>query len=224
MNPPSQQVFLGNQQHPPAAPRLYVNPTTPDEKLWGSNVRRSMGIRQIICGGIEFVFGIVVIGVHSYFLFDHWDYVGWGIWTGLFAIVTGSLGVLSQKKRCMVIAYMVTSIITAVLCAGCFVYAIFGARISHFILQYGGGAANLALYIILCIVFFIHMVISIIGARYTCGALSSATNQSQQVVNYTPQPLHQQYVPPPPYTVAAAQSGITFQTSTPSTHGVWGHR
>ncbi|KAJ8023383.1 hypothetical protein HOLleu_35812 [Holothuria leucospilota] len=118
----------------------------------------------------------------------------------------------------MVIAYMVTSIITAVLCAGCFIYAIFGILFS----KYGHrGGANLALYIILCIVFFIHMMVSIIGASFTCGALSSATNQSQQVVNYTPQPLHQPYVPAPPYTVTAAQSGITFQTTTPITNGAF---
>ncbi|KAJ8023375.1 hypothetical protein HOLleu_35800 [Holothuria leucospilota] len=221
MNPPSQQVFLGNQQHPPAAPGLFVNPTIPDGKLWGSNVRRSMGITQIICGGIEFVFGIAVICVPSYY-FDGLDYVGWGIWTGVFAIVAGFLGVFSQKKKGMVIAYMITSIITAVLCAGCFIYAVFGALYSSFILKHGyREGADLALYIILCIVFFIHMVISIIGASFTCGALSPATNQSQQVVNYTPQPLHQPYVPAPPYTVAVAQSGITFQTTTPMTNGAF---
>ncbi|KAJ8023395.1 hypothetical protein HOLleu_35828 [Holothuria leucospilota] len=166
MNSPTQQIFLENQQHPPAAPGLFVNPTRTDGKLWGSNVRRSMGITQIICGGIEFVLGIAVICVNTYF-FDFLDYVGWGIWTGVLAIVAGFLGVFSLKKRGMVIAYMVTSIITAVLCGGGFVLAAFGTLYSS--------------------------------------------------VNYTPQPLHQQYRPTPPYTVVASQSGITSQTTSPGT-------
>lgn len=212
MNAASQQVILGNQQHPHVGP--FVNPTRPDGSLWGSNVRRSMGIIQIISGGIEFVLGIALICLPTDY-FDHIDYVGWGIWTGVFAIVTGFLGVFSLTKRCMVIAYMITSIITAVLCTGCFLYAVFGVLIG----SYGtNGTANLALYIILCIVFFTHMVISIIGASFTCGALISSTNQPQQVVYYTPQPLHQQYGPTPPYTEAAPQSGITSQTTTPSTN------
>lgn len=217
MNPPSQQVILENQQHPPVAPRHFVTPTRPNGKLWGSNVRRSMGIVQIICGGIEFVLGIAAICIPTYY-FDHIDNVGWGMWTGVFAIVTGFLGVFSLKKRCMVIAYMITSIITAVLCAGCILYAVFGTIFGTWTYNV---AANLALYIIMCIVFFINMVISIIGASFTCGALISVTNQPQQVVYYTPQPLQQQYGPTPPYTAVASQSGITSQTTSSGTNGVF---
>ncbi|KAJ8023373.1 hypothetical protein HOLleu_35797 [Holothuria leucospilota] len=101
MNPPSEEVILGNQQHPSAALETFFNPTGPEGKLWGSNVRRRTGIIQIVCRRIEFVLGIAVIFVSANYS-NHTDNVGWGVWTGVFAIVTGFLGVYSVKKRCVV--------------------------------------------------------------------------------------------------------------------------
>ncbi|KAJ8023593.1 Protein O-linked-mannose beta-1,4-N-acetylglucosaminyltransferase 2 [Holothuria leucospilota] len=215
MYPPNQQQVLGNQQYPHVVTGAIGNQNPTNQKLWGGNVRRIMGILQIVFGGIELAIGIAVIVIPNYYFYQ--DYVGWGIWTGVFAIVTGFLGVFSVRTKCMVIAYMVTSIITAVMSAGCCLYAIIGASRSS-ISYYYRETANLALYIILCIIVFSQMVISIIGASFTCNAICSTTGQPQQVVYLSPQPMPQQYAPPPQYTVNAPQSGRQYNTTAPTAY------
>lgn len=211
-------MYPPNQQHPHVVTGAIGNQNRPNQKLWGGNVRRIMGILQIVFGVIELVIGIVVIFVPNNYYYVQ-DYVGYGIWTGVFAIVTGFLGVFSLMTKCMVIAYMVTSIITAVLSAGCCLYAIDGAIVGAH--SYYAQGANMALYIILCIIVFAQMVISIIGASFTCNAVCSTTGQPQQVVYLSPQPVPQQCVPPPQYTVNAPQSGIAYNTTAPTAHGAF---
>ncbi|KAJ8023592.1 Membrane-spanning 4-domains subfamily A member 4D [Holothuria leucospilota] len=213
---PNQHQVWGNQQYPHIATGAIGNQNPTDQKLWGGNVRRIMGILQIIFGGIELVIGVAVILVDSNYYFRQ-DYFGYGIWTGLFTSVTGCLGVFSDTTKCMVVAYMVTSIITAVMSAGCCVYAIFGAVDSGF--NYDEQAANVALYIILCITVLAQVVISIIGASFTCKAVCSTTGQPQQVVSFPAQPMPQQCLPPPQYTVNATQGGIPYHNTTPTAHG-----
>ncbi|KAJ8017377.1 hypothetical protein HOLleu_45263 [Holothuria leucospilota] len=90
------QIVWGNQQYSTVAQGPSSN-----GNLWGSNVRRIMGILQIVCGVTGFAFGVAVICVPLYY-FDHVDYAGWGLWNGMFATVTGFLGVYSKKKKGMV--------------------------------------------------------------------------------------------------------------------------
>ncbi|KAJ8018335.1 hypothetical protein HOLleu_43733 [Holothuria leucospilota] len=121
------QILWGNQQYSTAA----QGPSSrSDGNLWGSNVRRIMGILQIVCGVIGFTFGVAVICVPLRD-FDYVDYAGWGLWNGMFATVTGFLGVYRKKEKGMVIFYMVTSIIASVMAAACCVYAGFGASESN---------------------------------------------------------------------------------------------
>ncbi|KAJ8030873.1 hypothetical protein HOLleu_27413 [Holothuria leucospilota] len=97
------------------------------ERLWGASVRVSMGAAQIITGFLEFAFGLVLIAIPG----NYFD-IGPGIWCGVFAILTGLCGAASRKNKCLVIAYMVLSIITAVMCGCCFIVTAFSARTSHY--------------------------------------------------------------------------------------------
>ncbi|KAJ8035897.1 hypothetical protein HOLleu_19712 [Holothuria leucospilota] len=116
-----QQLVFENQPAPVANPGV-INNQNPDRRKWGWKVRNIMGILQITFGVIEIVFGIAAICIPMSY-YDDTDVVGWGIWNGVFAIVTGSLGVCSKRRKCMIIAYMVTSIIAAVLSGTCLVWA-----------------------------------------------------------------------------------------------------
>lgn len=212
----AQPEVWGNNCNPCAAPGVFQNSTPAGGKLWGSSVRLLMGIAQIICGVIELALGTAVICVPTRY-YDDMDNVGWGIWTGVFAIVTGFLGVFSLRMQCMVIAYMVCSIIAAVMGAGSCIYAGIGAgEISyevHYHYDYSYPRANMPLYIVMCITFFVQMVTSIIGASFTCGALSCRRNQTERIVYYTLQPMPLQHIPAPPYTVNALPNCPAFETT-----------
>ncbi|XP_002734638.2 uncharacterized protein LOC100374271 [Saccoglossus kowalevskii] len=71
------------------------------------------GITLILLGTLAIIFGSVSIGIECI----PFSYVGTGIWTGMFIIVTGILGCVSgcKKNKCTIIANMVLSIIAAVL-------------------------------------------------------------------------------------------------------------
>ncbi|KAJ8023619.1 hypothetical protein HOLleu_36109 [Holothuria leucospilota] len=107
MNPTVQsQIVWRNQQNSTDAQRF---PSRSDGNLWGSNVRRIMGILQVICGVTELAVGIAVVFVPFGYYYHSKDYAAWGLWNGV------------------VVAYMVTSIIASVLSACCFIYSAYGA-------------------------------------------------------------------------------------------------
>ncbi|XP_074606830.1 uncharacterized protein LOC141859843 [Acropora palmata] len=58
-----------------------------------ANVLRGLAITQMVFGGLMFLFGIAsAISVH------HWSsYVGFGIWVGIWAVITGILGYLGAR-------------------------------------------------------------------------------------------------------------------------------
>ncbi|KAJ8017852.1 hypothetical protein HOLleu_44487 [Holothuria leucospilota] len=114
---PGQQQAFGNLGYPVVSP---VTPTTQNSSngnLWGSSVRRAMGISQIICGVIEFALGIALVCLPMWYFYH--DNAAWGIWNGVYAVITGCFGVYSKRSKCMVIAYMVLSIIAAVMSGVC---------------------------------------------------------------------------------------------------------
>ncbi|XP_002734636.1 uncharacterized protein LOC100373964 [Saccoglossus kowalevskii] len=71
----------------------------------------SFGIALIILGTLAIIFGIVPISIGCF----PTSYIGTGIWTGIFVIVTGILVCVSgfKKSNCSIIANMVLSIIAA---------------------------------------------------------------------------------------------------------------
>ncbi|KAJ8035909.1 hypothetical protein HOLleu_19731 [Holothuria leucospilota] len=191
-----QQVMWGNHAYPVVTSGSLGTQNSSNRNLWGSSVRHSMGNIQIACGIIEFALGVTLLclPLSRYFDFPN---VAWGVWNGVFAVTTGFLGVYSKRSKGMVITYMIMSIIAAVLSAICCGFTAAATPtvayyrrvsmhdlviVSYMFLQiYGYYSANAdyAIYITLSIIFALQMLFSILGASFTCGALTSKNNQQQ---------------------------------------------
>lgn len=219
-----QQVMWGTSAYPVVTSASLGTQNSSNENLWGSSVRRSMGIIQIICGIIEFALGVTLmcLPLDRYFTFP---YVAWGVWNGVFAVTTGFLGVYSKRSKGMVITYMIMSIIAAVLSAICcgftagFTPSVAYYKNSYHYYNYGGyydyryyndhrykyGKAHYAIYITLCVIFALQMLFSILGASFTCGALTSKNNRQQIAYQINVRPPSQPFGPAPPYTALATQ-------------------
>lgn len=219
-----QQVMWGTNAYPVVTSGSLGTQNSSNENLWGSSVRRSMGIIQIICGIIEFALGVTLLclPLNRYFAFP---YVAWGVWNGMFAVTTGFLGVYSKRSKGMVITYMIMSIIAAVLSAVCCAFtAAFTPTVAYYrrssYYDYGGyygdyryyndhrykyANAHFAIYITLSIIFALQMLFSILGASFTCGALTSKNNRQQTAYQINVRPPSQPFGPAPPYTALATQ-------------------
>ncbi|XP_071837696.1 uncharacterized protein [Apostichopus japonicus] len=144
--------------------------------LKGSGPRRTMGSLIIACGIAQIIISILIISFVSYgFYFGHW-----GLWNGVFAITAGSFGLASARKRSMVITFMVLAIIATLLCALC---CGFQATYAAFNSRYYGGMT--VLFIIICLSYGLQFLFCIIGASFTCSALSDGVTQ-QRVIVYPP--------------------------------------
>lgn len=81
MNPSVQsQIVWRNQQNSTDA---QGTTSRSDSNLWGSSVRRIMGIAQVICGVTELAVGIAVICVPFGYYYHSKDYAAWGLWNGV---------------------------------------------------------------------------------------------------------------------------------------------
>ncbi|XP_071832022.1 uncharacterized protein [Apostichopus japonicus] len=139
--------------------------------LKGSTVRVITGCVIIVMGVFEILWAIVLLAVpRSYCVAE---FIGWGIWGGVFAIVTGSFGIASRRHKCMYQYY--------------YYYNYYGNGNVH---QY---KAHLAFYILLAVTCAIQSLAAIIGASFTCVAVCpGSNNQPQQMIVYQPtQPPHQ---------------------------------
>ncbi|XP_071832014.1 uncharacterized protein [Apostichopus japonicus] len=172
--------------------------------LKGSTVRVITGGVIIVMGVFEILWAIVLLAVpRSYCVAE---YLGWGIWGGVFAIVTGSFGIASMRHKCMVIVYMILAIIASVIGGGGVISSAVAANCvgsskyyySYHYNYYGNGnvhqyKAHLAFYILLAVTCAIQSLAAIIGASFTCVAVCpGSNNQPQQMIVYQPtQPPHQ---------------------------------
>lgn len=77
--PPTYQEAVTESQHFPSVATVHNRVRSPDVTLWEGEVRRKMGVLQIILGVTEFSLGILVILAPS----DYLDFFGWGIWNGV---------------------------------------------------------------------------------------------------------------------------------------------
>ncbi|XP_074606694.1 uncharacterized protein LOC141859734 [Acropora palmata] len=81
-----------------------------------SNVLRGLALTQMVFGGIMFL-----LGVASAIFVRHWSsYVGFGIWVGVWAVITGILGYLGARdertpNKCLIGCYMGFSINASVI-------------------------------------------------------------------------------------------------------------
>ncbi|KAJ8035742.1 hypothetical protein HOLleu_19513 [Holothuria leucospilota] len=226
MEPSNQQVFVSE-------PYVVVTSAVPtiqnpsNEKLPGYRGRCITGGIQIICGLLEIAFGIAVIIIPlryytATFLYARdgkpedadGDNVGWGIWNGTFAVLTGVLGCCSRRSKSTAVAYVVTSLLAVVPSSICFLWGVLHISRANRALPDYDRVVNLAMYRILSIAFAVQIVTSISEACFGCCA-SRPTKSPHQVVHSTspmplqqagplphfnnPPTLSQALAPPPPY-------------------------
>jgi hypothetical protein len=88
--------------------------------------RQSMGlgVTLVVCGALAIIFNGVAIGVH-----DSLSYVGHGIWVGILLLIAGSFGITSavHKTKCLIVSFMVFSILTSVMTVSLLALGIAGA-------------------------------------------------------------------------------------------------
>ncbi|KAJ8023421.1 hypothetical protein HOLleu_35865 [Holothuria leucospilota] len=171
--------------------------------LWGANARILTGAFQIIFGTLEVILGIIILVELPIVLSDY----GLGIFCGVFAITAGCLALFSKRSKGLIVAYMVLSIIAAALGFMCILF-----RIANFASKF---------VVISSLVVLFQAIVSIIGASFTCGALSNtkAPDAVQVVQQYPRQPSAPPMTdPPPPYTEVTpyvATTQFTYDQSLP---------
>ncbi|XP_066274464.1 uncharacterized protein [Branchiostoma lanceolatum] len=81
-------------------------------KCFGNSAAKALSITQVVCGGIAIVLGVVIIvlGTGS-------SNTGYPIWMGALFLSTGIVGIFAavHKTTCMIIPFMLLSILSAVL-------------------------------------------------------------------------------------------------------------
>ncbi|XP_022100745.1 uncharacterized protein LOC110984660 [Acanthaster planci] len=203
MTPTSQPGVITQQQSGQPL-RNGPSPNTSYKKVPGL---MGLSIVHIVLGSLSTLLGIVAIIIRC-----SSSYAGWGIWSGLvFFLLTGILGLVAgyqKNNRCMVIAVMVMSILTAVAaCQLLIVYGIAIASDSHYYCNphpgrpFGascivGPAPRQAVDSLLAILGLAEMIISIVTASMSCYGVCACCNSYTPVtVQYVPQPANAQFVP-----------------------------
>ncbi|XP_071836744.1 uncharacterized protein [Apostichopus japonicus] len=187
-----QPIFIGPQQVPQNVGRLR-----------GSGPRQVTGSLIITCGIVQIILGIVLLVLPKR---NGTDCVGWGIWNGVFAIITGSFGIKSGRAKSMVITFMILAIIATLMSASCCCAQALQAAF------YRQGYGRRAAYIIICLAYGLEFLSCIIGASYTCVALCGANTQElQHVIVYQP------YAMPPGHGNAAnLYPGVVYMANQPA--------
>ncbi|XP_072037988.1 uncharacterized protein [Amphiura filiformis] len=97
------------------------------------------GYMQIFCGVASLIFGVVALLVlfgvvrDPQVTYNHviFGVVSWPIWSGTIYIISGSLGASTRKgRKCLIIAYMVMSIIAANMATGQLIWESLGAALT----------------------------------------------------------------------------------------------
>ncbi|XP_071832036.1 uncharacterized protein [Apostichopus japonicus] len=163
--------------------------------LEGSTVRVITGGAIIVMGVFEILWAIVLLAVPQDYYYFRVENIGWGIWGGVFAIVTGSFGIASMRHKCMVIVYMILAIIASVIGGGGLISSAVAANCvgslkNDYYYYYDDenvhqSNTHLAFYILLAVTCAIQSLADIIGASFTCGAVCpGSNNQPQQMAPY----------------------------------------
>ncbi|XP_022100740.1 uncharacterized protein LOC110984658 isoform X2 [Acanthaster planci] len=201
MTPISQPGVITQQSGQPL--RTSPSSNTPYKRVPGLT---GLSVVHIVLGSLTTLLGIVAIVLRCSF-----SYAGWGIWSGLvFFLLTGILGVgavYRKNNKCMVIAVMVMSILTAVAACQLLIvsaiaianelsyYCIPDPRQSHDLSCIVRPAPRQAVDSLLAILGLAEMVISIVTASMSCYGVCSCCNSYTPVtVQYVPQPANAQFV------------------------------
>ncbi|XP_078678350.1 uncharacterized protein LOC144914404 [Branchiostoma floridae x Branchiostoma belcheri] len=80
-------------------------------KCFGNSAAKAVSISQVVCGGLSIVLGVVIIVLRTLS-----SYSGYPIWTGALFLSTGIVGIFAavRKTNCMIITFMILSIVSAV--------------------------------------------------------------------------------------------------------------
>nr|XP_054767622.1 calcium-binding protein P-like isoform X1 [Lytechinus pictus] len=167
-------------------------------------------VLSIILGGVAYTFPVIQIG--------------YGIWSAiLFIIPTGLLGVVSRNKQsCVIIAYMVMSILCSWTAFGMLAYETVVSSVlsyyqhcyfsftgfdSSYICNYEYSAGSVIIHAFLAFLALIEVINSIVGAAYCCGGHpcccgkpSAPTTTTVQYSQTAAQPMTvtaQKYAPGP---------------------------
>ncbi|KAL9961606.1 hypothetical protein ACROYT_G030578 [Oculina patagonica] len=163
---------------------------------------RGLAVAQMVFGALMIVFGVA-----SVFAVGHWSsYVGFGIWVGIWVLISGILGYIGAKdnftpNKCLIGCFMGFSI-TACVIAGvmficyCFAVADFARilRCSKREMAANGAGLGSCLLIFSMVEFFLAIASSIYCcAAVCCSTLSGAvgtTVTNQQVMYVQPQHMY----------------------------------
>ncbi|XP_071832040.1 uncharacterized protein [Apostichopus japonicus] len=166
-----------------------------NSSLKGSTGRVITGCAIIVMGVFEIIWAIVLLAVPLDFFVCNMNNIGWGIWGGVFAIVTGCFGIASIRHKSMVFVYMILAIFASVIGGGGLINSATAARCVGS-LKYDN--THLAFNILLAVTFAIQTLAAIIGTSFTVVAVCpESNNQRQQMITYQPtqvpyQPLNSQ--------------------------------
>ncbi|XP_071832026.1 uncharacterized protein [Apostichopus japonicus] len=197
--------------------------------LKGSTGRVITGGVIIVMGVFEILLAIVLLAVPQDYYYCRVENIGWGIWGGVFAIVTGSFGIASMRHKCMVIVYMILAIIASVIGGGGLISSAVAAKcvglMKNDFYHYGDwnvhqANIHLAFYILLTVTCAFQSLAAIIGASFTCVAVCpGSNNQPQQMITHQPtQVPYQPFNSQTPYPAVITTNG----QATPYTSNIQG--
>ncbi|XP_063954831.1 uncharacterized protein LOC135153912 [Lytechinus pictus] len=165
------------------------SPNTGRSERYNAKSARVTGWIQLSCAIAAFAINVVELLLGSTV-----SIVGTGIWAGLlFFLPTGILGIVSKNKStCMIIAYMVMSIISAVVgfvvfCMGITAASVSGYQTCSFIGIWNCGydvqRARIAFDVFLVFTGLVELVVAIVAACYCCaGVCCGRTNNTSTMV------------------------------------------
>ncbi|XP_071481808.1 uncharacterized protein [Diadema antillarum] len=212
---PAQTVVL--QQQPQPVQYVAVQQQPQQRSDFNGSAGRSTGWIQLCCG-----IGSVIVAIAQLILPTSISYVAYGIWAAvLFYIPAGILGIVSgNKNTCVIVGYMVMSILSSMIAVGMLITGAVGATVSSYIYcewynDYCDQSlrdARVAADAILSILGFTEFIVSIVGSAFCCGAVCCSTQTTQHttvVSHHQPTPMvvttvnpATQYGQPPPYNQA----------------------
>ncbi|XP_072029962.1 uncharacterized protein [Amphiura filiformis] len=196
--PPQQQGYPPQTGYPQSGyPPITVSGNPGRIERYNGKAGLVTGVLQICAGGILILFGIIALALGS------WYSLGWSIWGSIcFYIVAGILGVVSKNQnRCVIIAYMVMSILSAVGAGSQMIYDAAAAGNSRFLGSFYCGTYTwtwpytsdgcsrqksiIAMHSLSALTGLAEMIIAIIGAGYCCsGCCGTHTPTQTTVVTY----------------------------------------
>lgn len=182
-----QTVIPGHQQFVPGGQQPQVfQPKHHDRRNRSKGVLYGLGITECVMGSISILLAVVVIvmtpseasnyinsqrSYNSYYYYIYvvtvYSYTSQGIWSGLFMVILGILGVCAKStpSRCMYIANMVIAIVAANIVFSGAIISCVGAGVSYY------SGSLVALHSVIAVLCFVGSILTIVHSAFCCGGL-----------------------------------------------------